>query len=437
MPQKPLKPEIIEQARQARKEGKAIEAIASELGISVGATSKYTRDIAKPVSRASVSSTRATKRVGEGNTLRVTGKVPPAEATIRAINLADEAEAEAREAKARLAFQTALDEIEDRKQERRKVFDLEVKRREAEIKETETRAKMVTSPSPELTLQLEAAKSETARVERELTELRHQQGMDLLERHFQGQMELLSRQIASINRTGLTSYDLISRGLDKVETLAINAGSKIDSFVSNNRRGKELGMALSLGLSPPEYEALILGPAHPLTAQQFMAYRSGDTQTPPTEEDSEAYARHLASAEARNSTYQVIMAKVSQRLGQGGATSVRTGKPGKAPAPGEPEPPVLKAESKLVTCSRCQTTFDIDLREMRQRTEPGKRLFASCPNPKCGFLLDLSELLGLKVAPQGPAPDCYAGTSSGCASKGTYAQCQDCQYRDFASQVYE
>ncbi|MBA7556449.1 hypothetical protein ES705_49157 [subsurface metagenome] len=147
------------------------------------------------------------------------------------------------------------------------------------------------------------------------------------------------------------------------------------------------------------------------------------------------YKAFVAQIESENQQYESIVAKAQQ-----GATAPKTtltGTLGKAPAPGEPEPPVLQAESRLVTCSRCQSTFDVDLVQARQQSQPGKRLFINCVNPKCGFLLDLSELLGLKLTPEGPAPECFTGTPEGCAGKGHYENCRDCPYRDFAGMTQE
>ncbi|GAI92393.1 unnamed protein product [marine sediment metagenome] len=138
----------------------------------------------------------------------------------------------------------------------------------------------------------------------------------------------------------------------------------------------------------------------------------------------------MARIESENRQYESVMAKAQQ--GAVAPKTTLTGSLGKTPAPGEPEPPVLQAESRLVTCSRCQSTFDVDLAEAKQSVIAGKRLFVPCANPKCGFLLDISELLGLELTPKGPAPECFEGTPEGCASKGHYENCRDCQWRDFA-----
>ncbi|GAI37064.1 unnamed protein product, partial [marine sediment metagenome] len=61
-------------------------------------------------------------------------------------------------------------------------------------------------------------------------------------------------------------------------------------------------------------------------------------------------------------------------------------------------------------------------------------VFVHCENPKCGFLLDISPMLGLKLGPEGPAPECFAGSPQGCADKGHFENCQDCLWRDFASE---
>lgn len=420
MPQKPLEQEKIEQARELRRQGKPIEAIASELGISVGAASKHTRGIQKPI-RAPVVKPGGGKKPGEGKGIMdKTGEAALDDETRELAN---------RVRRARL--QGELDEIEDRRGQRERLVELGTRERELRLQLDEARGKAATGDS--------SVNEEIRELRQHLNDLgeeRHRQEIYQMESRHQADMQTLQRQIAaSANRTGLTSYDLIAQGMGKLENMAMVAGSKVDSFMRDNRRGKELGMALSLGLSPGEYETLLRGPDTPFTKAQWQALVGGGSLTP---SDIEGYERHLANMEKRNAQYEAIMAKVAQRLGQGRQPEVTlAGRQGHAPAPGEPEPPVLKAESRLVTCSRCQTTFDIDLREVRQHVEPGKSLFVACANPKCEFLLDLSELLGLKVAPKGPAPECYSGTGEGCASKGLYAQCQDCQYRDFARQVYE
>ncbi len=122
------------------------------------------------------------------------------------------------------------------------------------------------------------------------------------------------------------------------------------------------------------------------------------------------------------------------RLRQGAA--VQTGKPGKvpdpgkAPEPGQPAPAILKAESKLVTCSRCGCEFDIDLAEAKSKAGPGKKLFMRCANPKCQFMLDIAELL-----PElRPSPECYQPSPNGCASKGSFGEsCRDCHWGDFVA----
>ncbi|MBA7530441.1 hypothetical protein ES705_22648 [subsurface metagenome] len=439
---KSLEPERIERIRDARRLGGAIETIAKEMGVSAGAVSKYTRDIPKPVEVPVVN--KGVKSVGGSSAiLRITGKVPPDEATIRAINEADQADAEARKVDAEtrkvnsgLARQVALDEMEDRKQQRRRVFDLEVKKQEAEVREAETRAKLVVAPSPELSLQLEQARSETARLERELTEQRHQEGLAELQRGFQGEIAVLSRQLASISRAGLGSYDIMSQAMSKVENLAMLAGTKVDLFVRDNRTDRQLGIALSLGLSPGEYEVYRHGPEVPLTKQQFMAYR-GEEDPAGAEE---AYRRNLAFTQEKNYAYEVVSAKVARRLQGGGPARAKSlsGREGHVPVPGEPEPSVLKAEPKLVKCQRCGTVFDVDLAAARQEAVLGKKLFVACPNPKCGFLLDITSMIpelamATKLKPERPA--CYAGTQEGCNNKGSKVECDGCPWRDAVKAV--
>ncbi|GAI92294.1 unnamed protein product, partial [marine sediment metagenome] len=105
----------------------------------------------------------------------------------------------------------------------------------------------------------------------------------------------------------------------------------------------------------------------------------------------------------------------------------------------EQQPVVLTAESKLVQCTRCGTTFDIDLAEARSQAGAGKKLFIHCANPKCGFMLDLKELIPEEKSVPGPEPvvdrsqkpSCYApGMYGACVSdlRSQDRQCDDCAW---------
>ncbi|MBA7566887.1 hypothetical protein ES708_08586 [subsurface metagenome] len=200
---------------------------------------------------------------------------------------------------------------------------------------------------------------------------------------------------------------------------------------------------MQLGISPAELEVLTNGPEVIPTSEEYeigrrlRARREGRALTEPEPGE---YEGLVALITRRNRQYETALAKANQTMVQGG---YRTGSPGKTPVPGQAEPAVLKAESRLVTCSRCNTTFDIDLAEARQAGAAGKRLFVSCANPKCNFLLDLNELLPeLKpakvakpvtecapAADKSTTPECYvAGHMGRCNSelRSPDNQCRDC-----------
>ncbi|GAI49221.1 unnamed protein product, partial [marine sediment metagenome] len=193
--------------------------------------------------------------------------------------------------------------------------------------------------------------------------------------------------------------------------LIILGSSKVDRAIDRFQSTNSLKTALLMGISPAEIDILNRGPLEIPTIEEFelgrqlSAHRAGVPLTKPGPGE---YKALVARIENENKQYETAMAKAQQ--GAVVPKTTRTGSLGKTPTPGEPEPPVLQAESRLVTCSRCQTTFDVDLAEAKQSVTAGKRLFVPCANPKCQFLLDISELLELKLGPEGPAPECFAGT---------------------------
>ncbi|MBA7623198.1 hypothetical protein ES703_30591 [subsurface metagenome] len=423
MPQKALAPEVIDRARALRSEGKTIFQVATELGISQGSASNATRGIAKPARRTQRHK-EAAKPVPLTKPSGLEDKIVPDDTTIEAINKAREAEADTRRVRAAVERQIAMDELEDRRQQRQRLNDLEIKAREASIKESEARAKLVVSPSPELTLQLEQAKAETTRLDRELTEQKHLQHMNELQRGFQGQIELLSRQLNAIGRTNLGAYDIMAKSLDKAENLAIMAGDKVDKFVKSGREDKQLQTALSLGLTPDEYALLLQGEELVPTREDIEVgrrYRAHKDGVPYEEPEPGEYEGLVSLVQQRNRRWQAAMDKAQRAMGKGGSSVVRTGKPGQVPAPGEEEPVVLPADSKVVKCQRCGSTFDVDLNEARQYAAQGKKLFVNCA--KCSFLLEITEMLPeLQPAP-GPEPVASKSTKPKCYEPGTYGEC--------------
>ncbi|GAH55273.1 unnamed protein product, partial [marine sediment metagenome] len=104
-----------------------------------------------------------------------------------------------------------------------------------------------------------------------------------------------------------------------------------------------------------------------------------------------------------------------------------------------PEPVVLPADSKVVKCQRCGSTFDVDLNEARQYAAQGKKLFVNCA--KCKFLLEITEMLpelkpepalvATPVADKSTKPKCYVpGFYGECVSdlRSEERQCGDCSW---------
>ena len=410
----PASPEVKEKARELRKAGQTIEGIAADLGVSSGAVSTWCRDI--PARRSQVKK-EAVKQPSKGK-----GIVDPAagagldQETVELANQLKRAE-----------IQEKLDLIEDRKGQRQEIDAMRLRERNLTLQLDEARVganKGDGSVLAEIT-QLRGELSE-------LREARHAAELRSIEDRHSGEVRRLEQQIASVGRSGLNSYDLMSQAMGKAEGLVALAGSKVDSFMASNRGDSQFALALQLGLSPDELAILKRGLETPITREQFMAIKKASG----IEAQEGEYEAICRLTEQRNRQYQELAARVAPRLRQGAA--VRTGSkpgkvpdPGKAPEPGQPEPAILKAESKLVKCTRCGCEFDIDLAEARQQAAAGKKLFVHCPGKGCGFMLDIMELLPELVKPQ--RPECYqvsAYGEPGCANRGHYESCRDCQWRE-------
>ncbi len=422
MTQKALTPEKIEELRSLRSQGLSIRAVATKAGVSVGAASNHTRDIPAPA-RRTLSQEVGPK--GQPEVKDTTGAVVAGPYDEETKELANQVK------KARL--QAELDDISDRKRQRAETDELRIRERKLSVQLEEART-TVGRGDGSSGGQFSELRNEIA----ELREARHQAELRESDSRHQAEIRRLEGQIERIGQTGLTEFDLMGRFGDKLENLIILGSSKVDRAIGRFQSTNSLKTALLMGISPAEMEILNRGPLGIPTIEEFelgrqlSAHRKGVPLTKPGPGEYKAF---VAQIESENKQYESAMAKAQQ--GVATPKTTLTGTLGKTPAPGDPEPPVLQAESRLVTCSRCQTTFDVDLLQARQQSQPGKRLFVPCANPKCGFLLDISELLGLKLAPEGPAPECYVGTPEGCASKGHYENCRDCQYRDFAGMTQE
>ena len=418
MAQKALAPEKIKELRSLRSQGLSMRAIVTKAGVSLGAVSNHTRDIPIPARRTQ---NRKDGPKSQAEVKDTTGAVVAGPYDEETKELANQVK------KARL--QAELDDISDRKRQRQETEELRLRERKlsVQLEEARTTAGRGDGSSGG---QFAELRNEIA----ELREARHQAELRESDSRHQAEIKRLEGQIDRIGQTGLTEFDLMGRWGDKLENLIILGSSKVDRAINRFQSTSSLKTALQMGISPAEMDILAAGPLGIPTIEEFelgrrlSAHRKG---VPLTEPGPGEYKALVARIESENKQYETAMAKAQQ--GVATPKTTLTGTLGKTPAPGEPEPPVLQAESRLVTCSRCQTTFDIDLAEARQSGAAGKRLFVPCANPKCGFLLDISELLGLKSVPEGPAPECYVGSPEGCASKGHYENCRDCQWRDFAS----
>ena len=372
MAQKTLSPEKIEELRSLRSQGLSVREVATRAGISQGAVSNYTRDIPAPPRRSK----------DRGNGKDTTGPVVAGPYDDETKDLAN------RVKKARL--QQELDDIAGQKQQRQEIDDLRIRERSLLVKLDEAR---VTTDKGDGSFA-----GELADLRRELSDIR--------EARHQAEIKSLEQQITAVSRSGLTEYDLMAKFGDKIENLFILGSEKVDKAVSRWQSGSSLQTALKLGISPAELDLLSSGPEPVPTKEEwelgrrYRAYREGVAVTEPVPGE---FENLVSLIESRNRRYETVQARVNQRPG-----IVK-----KTPEPGQPEPAVLKAESRLVTCSRCHTTFDVDLVEARQSGASGKRLFVNCANPKCNFLLDLTELIPelrpVKTEDKSPAPECYEG----------------------------
>ncbi len=413
MAQKALTTEKVEELRSLRSEGLSVREVAARAGVSEGTASNYTRGIAKPIRGTQVKKEAPS---GRRETKDIMDRTSEAKLDSDTIELAN------RVRKARL--QAELDDIDDRKQQRQEVDDMRLRERKLLLQLDETRLGASRGDSGVVT-ELNQLRSELT----ELREARHQAELRQME-HRMGQL------VASIRQTGLTQYDLMSQAMGKAENLAILATSKVDSFMKSGREDKQLLMGLRLGLSPGEYALLLQGEEPVLSIEDYemgRRLRAQQDGVPLTKPEPGEYEGLVRLTERRNRQWQAAVDKAARAMGSGGSQVVKTGKPGTVPAPGEPEPVVLKAESKVVQCTRCGTTFDIDLVEAKQAAA-GKKLFVHCANPKCGFLLDLTELIPeLKpVEVKSPKPECYVAGEGGICDNpykgGEPYQCQDCQW---------
>lgn len=420
MAQKSLTPEKVEELRSLRLEGHSVHEVAARAGVSEGAVSNYTRDIGKPA--------RSTQAKKEAPPDRREGKdimdlTAGAKLDTDTVDLAN------RVRKARL--QAELDDIDNRAAAHQELDDMRLRERKLLLQLDETRLGASKGDSG-VVADITQLRSELG----ELREARHQSELRQSEDRHQGEIRRLEGLVAGIQRTGLTEMDIMSRVLDKGENVAIMFADKVEKIVKSGQGDKTLMTALQLGLTPPEYALLLQGADEIPTREDWelgRRYRAHRAGVKLEEAEEGEYEGLVALIETRNRRWRAVMDKATLSMGRGGSQVVRTGKTGTVPAPGEPEPLVLKAESKLVQCQRCGSVFDVDLNEARRSVVEGTKLFVNCP--KCAFLLDLKDLvpeLAKPVEVKSATPECYvAGEGGKCVNPskglGEY-QCQDCHW---------
>ncbi|MBA7513020.1 hypothetical protein ES705_05048 [subsurface metagenome] len=411
----PASPEIKEKARAMRKEGQSVESIAVDLGVSTGSVSGWCRDI--PARGAQVKKEAPSGRRESKDIMEATAG---AKLDTETVDLAN------RVRKARL--QAELDDIDNRKQQRQELDDMRLRERKLLLQLDETRLGASKGDSS-VVADLNQLRSELA----ELREARHQAEIRQIEDRHVSEVHRLEQQIASVGgRTGLSEFDIMSRILDKGENLAVMVTDKVDRLVKGSQGDKQLLTALKLGLSPPEYALLLQGNDEIPSKEDWELqrhYRAHRAGVKFEEAEPGEYEALVDMLQQRNRQWQAVMDKATRAMGQGGSQVVKTSKAGKAPAPGEPEPVVLKAESKMVKCQRCGTTFDVDLNEARQYAARGKKLFVNCP--KCDFLLEITgEMIPELKAEIVTKPACFvAGQDGHCNSEMRNSeQCINCHW---------
>jgi len=437
-----LPEEIITEAKRLREGGSTLEEISDQLHISLGSC----HNILKGVKRG--------RREPEKAEVKKESKTAAGTEPVRAGPYDDDSTLE-------IANQTRRDELELKREEIREKLEAiqsrrsglqhleELRTRERQLQQELDNARMLAMKGDgAVTSELGELRSEL----NSLRELRFETELKAAEERHAREIERLQGQIATVQRSGLGKYDLLSQGLSKIENAAVMIGSKVDRHLETQQKNNDFMLALNLGLSLADMELLKNGPPAILSKKEFMLSRSlsraiyaknsgeppptGDQEATAVAEDEAAFLQYQMDAERKLSEYQALSGRVSQRMaraqGQGKAQSqaAAVSQLGHAPDPGQQQPAVVQAETRLVTCTRCGSTFDVDLAEARVNAKPGQKLYVHCANPKCGFLLDISELVGVQSQPA--APDCFqVGSDGRCATPAHLrsGQCGQCAWR--------
>ncbi len=294
----PASEEDKEKARSMRQGGESIASIASSLGYSAGAVSGWCRgiEVKRPVAPK-----EAVKTPGLGKGIdRATDEARIDEDTRTMANTLRRAKLE-----------DELEELAGRRHHRQRVEDLELREREAQL--------LPTPGAGQESQQLQVARAENIRLERELVEARHRESIDELRRGFQTQVDLIREDIRG-RGVGRTELDLMSEALGKVENVLGMAGEKVDRFMRENKNEKQILQSLSWGISPDEYRLLLRGQEEILAfkeyclSRHFASHRAGVEYQEPTQEE---YQDFIHLAEQNNRNYQAISDRVQRSLAGG------------------------------------------------------------------------------------------------------------------------
>lgn len=386
MPRKIVSEETKEAARELRKGGATIESIAQEFSISTGEASTICRGIEKP-SRSTESQKERSPR--SRDILDTTLASKPDTDTIELANRVR-----------RERLQAELDEIEDRKRQRERMRELEGKERELRLELDKARTGGDIGQVTELRHELDA-----------LRDLMHTREIERLERQISSLGQLVARGSGTLGR-----YDLMSQAMGKAEGAFIHLSDKVDKFLSSSKGDSEIKNALSLGLSLDEYHTLKLGPERVPTEVEWQAMRAAQARATGESVKVEPgeYQQIRQLCQVRNERYSAVANKARANLAGGSAATISAAKSkqvnrtktGPAPVAGAPEPVVLKADSKVVKCQRCGTTFDVDITQAKQSAAPGKRLYVECPGKNCSFMLEITDMV---MPPVGVIPERMPG----------------------------
>ncbi len=364
----PAAPELKAKARQLRQQGQSLADIAEALSVSTGAVSNWCRGITQPVARASEKPKEGGNRVRD--MLDTTIATKPDQETI---DLANRLRRE--------RLQGELDELADNRRARAKLVELEAKAKEAELAERAARAKL-SSGSPESMIEIASLRDDRDRLERELAEMRHNEQLDELKRGMTAQLDLLRNALVGRDRSGKTNYDLMSELAGRAENLVTLGASKIDKAVSRLSVGKDLKLALSLGLSPAELEVYMSGPvvmpdfSRWRTLREGAARQNGEPEL--SQEDLKTEYEGLASLyHQRNGQYEAVAAKIERTRAMAEASYRK-----KAPA----SKAVPTTDIVPVKCSSCGSQVEVDKADpVIARGKTGK-----CPS--CGAIMNLAKL---------------------------------------------